>query len=147
MRIGTKTNLKTESFAFFEISRFATTEQQNSRRTAFALPIRVSIYLFRLPSIVNTIPRYLNVSTCCSDFSLTCRKHCLGRDIIPRSFWCCFAFLLSPTQQKTDQMRAEDPVEKIKHAAPFRPQNANGSSCSSTVTSLSRRLRLSIQFI
>ena len=35
--------------------------------------------LFRLPSLVNTTPRYLNVSTCCSVFLLTCREHCLGR--------------------------------------------------------------------
>ena len=34
---------------------------------------------FRLPSLVNTTPRYLNVSTCCSVFPFTCRKHCLGR--------------------------------------------------------------------
>ena len=52
---------------------------KSSRRTAFALPIRVSIPLFRLPSLVNTTPRYLNVSTCCSVFLLTCREHCFGR--------------------------------------------------------------------
>ena len=28
---------------------------------------------------VNTIPRYLNVFTCCSVYPLTCRIHCLGR--------------------------------------------------------------------
>jgi len=47
------------------------------------LPIRVSISLFRLPSLVNTTPRYLNVSTCCSVFSLTCRIHCLERHNTP----------------------------------------------------------------
>ena len=31
-------------------------------------------------------PRYLHVSTCYSALSLTCRKHCLGRDITPQSF-------------------------------------------------------------
>jgi len=66
-------------FAVFESSRFVTTEQWSSRRTAFAAPISVSIPLFRLPSLVHTIPRYLNVSTCCSVFPLTCRKHCLAR--------------------------------------------------------------------
>ena len=45
----------------------------------FALPIRVSIPLFRLSSLLNTTPRYLNAYTCCSVFPLTCRKHCLER--------------------------------------------------------------------
>jgi len=35
------------------------------------------------------------------------------RDTIPQSFQCWFSFLFGRTQQKTDQMRAEDPVEKI----------------------------------
>jgi len=42
------------------------------------LSIHVSIPLFRLLSLVNTTPRYLNVSNCCSVFPLTCRIHCLG---------------------------------------------------------------------
>jgi len=48
-------------------------------RTAFALPIRVSISLFRLSSLVNTTPRSSNVSTCCSVSPLICRINCLGR--------------------------------------------------------------------
>jgi len=56
------------------------------------------------------------------------------RDTIPQSFQWWFSFLLGLTQQQTDQMRAEDPVEKI-HACsmlPIRPpQKANGSSCCS----------------
>ena len=43
----------------------------------FALPISVSIPVFGLSSHVNTTPRYLNLSTCCSEFPFTCRKHCL----------------------------------------------------------------------
>jgi len=39
--------------------------------------INPSVPDFRL--FVNTTPRYLNVSTCCNVFPLTCRIHCLGR--------------------------------------------------------------------
>ena len=62
-----------------ESSRFVTTEQWSSRRTEFASPIRVSIFLFQLPSLMNTIPRYLNVFTCYSVLPHTCRIQCLGR--------------------------------------------------------------------
>ena len=47
-----------------------------SRRTTFALPVSVSIPLFRLPSLENTNPRSFNASTCFNVFLLTCRKHC-----------------------------------------------------------------------
>jgi len=67
---------KTDSFAAFETSRFITTERWSLRKTALALPIRVSI-LFRLSSLVNNIPRYLNFSTCCSVILLTCSIHWL----------------------------------------------------------------------
>jgi len=49
MRIGTKTNLKTESFAFFENRAIKLT--QNC--VCCFLPIRVSIPLFRLATLVN----------------------------------------------------------------------------------------------
>jgi len=78
VKIGTKTDLKTDSFAVFESSRFVTTEQKGSHRAAFASPIRVSISLFRLPSLVNTTPRYLNFSTCCSVLPLICNVHWRG---------------------------------------------------------------------
>jgi len=77
VRIGTKIYLKSESFAVFKRSRYVTIELWSSRRTAFASPIRVSIHLFLLPSLVHTIPRDL-ILTYYSVFSLTCRKHCLG---------------------------------------------------------------------
>ena len=41
-RMGTKTVLKIESFAFFDNSSFMTTEQRQARITALALPSRVS---------------------------------------------------------------------------------------------------------
>ena len=78
VRIGTKTDLKTDSFAVFESSRFAATERQSSRRNALALPIRVSRSSLRLPSLANTTSRYVNIFTCCSVLPLTCRIHCLG---------------------------------------------------------------------
>jgi len=125
-------------------------ELETLRRTAFALPIHVSISLFPFPSLVNTTLRYLNVSTCCSVFPLTCGIHCLGR--LERHntsiFLVLIFFLLGHTQQKTDQLRAEDPVEKI---------HACGTSLSvkskrfilhfPTVTPSLTRLRLSIKFI
>jgi len=36
VRIGTKIDFKSDNFAVFESSYFVTTEQQTSRRTAFA---------------------------------------------------------------------------------------------------------------
>ena len=62
----------------FGNSRFVTIERQSSGRTALAWPIRVSISLFRLPSLVNTTPRYLNLSSCCSAKPLACNVRCLG---------------------------------------------------------------------
>jgi len=86
MRIGTKTNLKTESFAVFESSRFVTTERWSSRRNVFALQICVSICLLYLSSLVNITPRYLNFSTCCSVLLPISNIHWLGggfwRDMI-----------------------------------------------------------------
>jgi len=49
------------------------------RNTLLALPIRISISLFRLPLLVNTTPRRcLNFSSCCSLLPLTCSTHCHG---------------------------------------------------------------------
>jgi len=71
-------------------SRFVATEQLSSRRNALALPIRVSISSFRLPSLANTTSRYLNVSNCCSVLPLTCRIPYLGfaekHTVVPRYF-------------------------------------------------------------
>ena len=76
--MGTKTALKIESFAFFDNSRFMTTEQCKARITALALPIRVSNSSSCLPSLVNATPRYLNFSTCFSVAPFTCNTHWLG---------------------------------------------------------------------
>ena len=75
---GTKTALKIESFAFFDNSRFMTTEKCNARITALALPIRVSSSSSCLPSLVNATPRYLSFSTCFSDAPFTCNTHWSG---------------------------------------------------------------------
>ena len=57
-----------------------------SGRTAFALPICVSISLLLRPTHVNTTARYLNF-TCCSALTPTCSTHCLKvcGETIPRS--------------------------------------------------------------
>ena len=59
--------------AVFDRSRFVTRKRQRSRNNAFALPMRVSIFLFCLfPSLMNTTQKYLNFSTYCSVLPLTC---------------------------------------------------------------------------
>jgi len=72
VRIGTKTELKTDSFAVLENSHFVNTEPQSSRRTMRQLCQSV----YQSPC-----------STCYSALLLTCRIHSalgLKRDIIPR---------------------------------------------------------------
>ena len=76
--MGTKTALKIESFAFFDNSRFMTTELCKARITALALPIRVSSSLSYLPSLVNATPRYLNFSTWFSVAPFTCNTYWSG---------------------------------------------------------------------
>jgi len=79
--------------------------------------MRESIPLFRLPSLVNTTPRNLNVSTCCSVLPLTCRIHCLGRpERHNTSIFLVLIFVPAwshAAEEKNDQMCTEDPVEKI----------------------------------
>jgi len=53
------------------------------------------------------------------------------RDTMPQNFQCWFSFLLSHTQQKTDQMRAEDCWEDPRMQYQIRPLKANDSSYSS----------------
>ena len=53
------------------------------------------------------------------------------RDTIPQSFQSWFSFLLGRTQQKIDQMRAEDPVEKIHACCTNSSAKSKGSSCNS----------------
>jgi len=153
-----KNRFKNWKLCGFENSRFATTEQQNSRRTVFSLPIRVSISLFRFPSHVNTTLRYLNVSTCCRAFPLTCRIHCLGR--LERHNTSIFSVLIfvpawshaelnrsnacwsKARGEMLDQMRADGPVEKI-HACSTNSSaqsKANGLSCSFQLWHLRRRV-------
>ena len=60
--MGIKIVLKIESFAFFDSSRFMTTEWCKARITAQALPIWVSSYLSCLPPLVNATPRSLPAS-------------------------------------------------------------------------------------
>jgi len=68
-------DLKTDSFAVFESSRFVTTEYTTSGRTGFALPICLSISCH--PSLVSNSARYLNFSICCSALPPTCSIHSL----------------------------------------------------------------------
>ena len=78
VKIGAKTDLKTESVSVFENFRFVATARQRSRRATFGLPIGVLTSLFLLRSLVNTTPRHVNVLTCLSVLPLTCSVHCLG---------------------------------------------------------------------
>ena len=93
-----------------------------------------SVYqpLFRLLSLVNTIPRYLKVSTCCSVFVLTCRKHCLGETyVIPQSFRADFRFFLVARSRKPIKGELKTLFRRSTHAVPVHPQKQNGSYCSS----------------
>jgi len=47
-------------------------------KTPLKNPACINLLALRLPLLVNTTPRYLNFSTCCSVLRLTCRIHCLG---------------------------------------------------------------------
>ena len=77
--------------------------------TTFASPIRVSICLLRLPSLLNTSRRHSNVSTwyrVCGPLSPYTALS-FWKDIIPRSFQCSFSFRLDRTQTLTDQMHVK----------------------------------------
>jgi len=79
MTIGTKIDLKTDSFAVFESSHLVTKEQYSSCRTAFDLPIHVSISLIPSFFIRKYHPKvlYLNLSSCSSALPLACSVHWL----------------------------------------------------------------------
>ena len=57
MKMGTKTVLIIDNFAFFDNSRFMTAEQFKARITALALSIRVSSSWSCLPPVVNMKPQ------------------------------------------------------------------------------------------
>ena len=76
--MGTNINLKTESFAFLDSSRFKTTEWCKARTTTLVLPDRTSNSSSCLSSLVNATPRYLNFSTCFNDTPPTCKRHWKG---------------------------------------------------------------------
>jgi len=55
--VGTKNDLKRDTFAVFESSHFVTKERESSHRTDFALTIRLSTSLLHLPPLVNNTSR------------------------------------------------------------------------------------------
>ena len=96
----------------------------------------MSISLFRLLSLASTTLRYLNVSTCCSVFQLTCRIHCLGR--LKRHNTAIFLVLiLVPALSHAAENRSNAywrPFWEEIHACSTNSSaksKANGSSCSS----------------
>ena len=132
-RIGIKSHLKTESFVVFESSRFVTRENYSSRRAAFALPTGVSTPLFQLRSLVNTNPRYLNVSTCCSVFPLSYRIHCHGclETQCLNLFSADFRSCLVARNRKPIKCVLKTLLRRSTHVVQIRPHKANGSFCSS----------------
>ena len=66
------------SFALVQSSRFSTADRWCWRITALAFPMRISMSLFCLPSLVNKTPRYLNSSDCFGGNSPIWREHCFG---------------------------------------------------------------------
>jgi len=104
--------------------RFVTTERWNSRRTAFALHIRVSVSFFGLPSFINITQRYLHLSICCSALLLSCgmqwRRFWDRRNI---SVLLAIIFIpLGRTQLKIDLVHSEDPVEQARSHEGIRRQ-------------------------
>ena len=89
----------------FESFRSVTIERQSSRRIAFALPVRVSTSLFRLPPLSNTTQTCFNFFTFCSACPLTCSVHCLEclerNYITHRLFQCWHSLVLGCTQLQT----------------------------------------------
>jgi len=132
VRIGINTDLNWKLCDLWKLP-FRKHRAKNSRRTAFALPIRVPISFFRLPSLVNTTPSYLNISINCSAFPLTCR-------ILPWASWeTQYLNLFSGDFRSCLVARSRIPIKcllktllwRSTHAVPIRPQKANGSSCGS----------------
>jgi len=102
------------------------------RRTACVLLIRASIPCSAFRHSWIPLPRYLNISTCCSIAAYLQRTlpWVSGEAQYPGLFSADFfipAWL--HMQQKSDQEHAENPVQKMQ-AAPIRPQKNNGWSCS-----------------
>ena len=67
-----------DSFALMQSSHFSTTDRWTWCITALAFPMRISNWLFCLPSIVKKTPRYLNFSGCFSGTLSIWREHCFG---------------------------------------------------------------------
>jgi len=94
------------------VQNYSTSSPQSDKvqeETTFASPIRVSICLFRLPSLLNTNRRYPSVSTWCRVCGSLSPYIALSfwKDIIPRSFQCSFSFRLDRTQTLTDQVHVK----------------------------------------
>ena len=86
--------------------------------------------------VTREYPNYLNISTCCNVFPLTCRIHCPGR--LERHNASIFLVLIFvPVWSAAVENRSnacwkpcwEDP--RMQCQIPIRPQKANGSFCSS----------------
>jgi len=91
----------------------------------------INLMALCLPSIVNTTPRRLNLSTCCSVLSFTCRMHCLG--FVERhstSILLVLIFILARSHAAENRSSACWRVLKWL-VVPNRPQKVNCWSCSS----------------
>ena len=129
-----------------------TFEQIENEHLRNLLVFRVWIIWTGTKKLGGHCPTWLPACTRCVVFPLTCSIQCLGR--LKRHntsiFLCWFSFLLGRTQQKIDQMRAEDPEknpEKLRrsmHAIPVRQQKAEFILQFPTVAPSSTRLWLPI---
>jgi len=116
MRIGTKTDLKADSFAVFESSRCVTRAVKltqncirfDSSRTNLFFPFSVTReyhhMLLELIDLLQCIAAYLQYTL----------PWVSGGDITPRSCSCYLSFPFDRTQLKTDQVHVEGPVHRVE---------------------------------
>ena len=127
-----KSDLKTDSFPVFENYRLFTTDWESSHRTAFALPIRISISLLRIPPLVNTTPRWLKLSSCYSVLPLTCSVHWLGflEKHDSSVFFYLFSFPFGHTELQTNQENVGNCSDDATSSTKSSVRKANRWPCS-----------------
>jgi len=122
VRIGIKTNLKTE--ALLSLKAPVLSPRSNKLMQNCVCFTNQCINPF-VPTFVTreNHPKVLECPTCCSAFTLTCRKHCLGR--LKRQNSSIFLELIFVPSR----LRDEDPVAKV-------------NACSTTSSGKSKRFIL-----
>jgi len=106
----------------------------------------INLLELRLPPLVNTTPRYLNFSTCCSVLSLTCRIHCLGF-VERHNTSVCLVLIFIPAWSHAAENRASACWRLLRSSTKSSAKGKRLILQLPTVTHSSTRLWLSIQFM